>query len=121
MTVLSKPLGSAEFYSKEGLGHKVGVLESRYTYAAVIKTLIVGILGVGALAACAATPPHHAVSVASAIPPGWCSTVGGKPLRPGSSDCDALTRAYSGKQLRQTGMTDAAHALEMLDPSVTVH
>lgn len=121
MTVLSKPLGIAEFYSEEGLGHKVGDRKSRYTRRAMIKALIIGILGAGALAACAATPPHHTVRSASAIPPGWCSTVGGKPLRPGSSDCNALTRTYSGKQLRETGMTDVAHALEMLDPSVTVH
>jgi hypothetical protein len=86
----------------------------------MIRALLIGILSAGALAACAATPSHHAVRTASAIPPGWCSTATGKALRPGSSGCDALTRRYSGEQLRATGMTDLAHALQMLDPDVTV-
>ncbi len=84
------------------------------------RALIIGILSVAALAACSTTP-HHASRTAAAIPPGWCSTADGKALRPGSSGCNALTRTYSGEQMRGTGMTDAAHALQMLDPSITVH
>lgn len=85
------------------------------------RALIIGILSAAALAACSTTPSHPASRTASAIPPGWCSTAGGKALQPGSSDCNSLTRKYSGEQLRATGMTDAAHALQMLDPSITAH
>ena len=84
-----------------------------------MRTLIIGILSAGAVAACSTTP-RHASRTAAAIPPGWCSTAAGKPLRPGSSRCDSLTRVYSGEQLRQTGFTDVGHALQMLDPAVTV-
>ena len=86
----------------------------------MIRTLIIGILSAGALAACSTTPSHPASRSTAAIPPGWCSTADGTPLRPGAQGCDMLTRTYSGEQLRQTGRTDAAHALEMLDPSITV-
>lgn len=85
----------------------------------MIRALVIGILSAGALAACSVTPSHPAARTASAIPPGWCSTVGGKPLRPGSSGCNSRTRKYSGEQLRATGMTNAAKALQMLDPSIT--
>ncbi len=91
-----------------------------YTLLAMIRTLIIGILSAGALAACSTTPSRPASHTASAIPAGWCSTADGKALRPGSPGCDSLTRTYSGEQLRQTGRTDAAHALQMLDPSITV-
>ena len=87
----------------------------------MIRALIIGILSAGALGACSTTPSrpasHH---TAAAIPPGWCSTADGKALRPGAPGCDLLTRTYSGKQLQQTGRTDVAHALQMLDPSITV-
>ena len=86
----------------------------------MIRASIIAILSAGALVACSSTPSRHASRTASAIPPGWCSTADGKPLRPGSSRCDSLTRVYSGEQLRQTGFTDVGHALQMLDPSITV-
>jgi hypothetical protein len=87
----------------------------------MIRALVIGILSAGALAACSATPSHPTSRTASAIPPGWCSTAAGQALRPGSSGCNSLTRRYSGEQMRATGMTDAAHALQMLDPSITAH
>jgi hypothetical protein len=85
-----------------------------------IRALLIGILSASALAACSTAPSHPASRTAAAIAPGWCSTADGKALPPGSSGCNALTRRYSGEQLRQTGMTDSAHALQMLDPSITV-
>lgn len=86
----------------------------------MIRSLIIGALSLAALAACATTPSHRAVRTASAIPPGWCATADGKPLRPGSIGCDSLTRTYSGEQLRATGMSRLGDALHMLDPDVTV-
>jgi len=90
----------------------------------MIRALIIGILSAGALAACSTTPSHpahRAARTASAVPPGWCAKADGTPLRPGSDGCNAMTRSYSGEQLRRTGMTDVGHALQMLDPEVTVH
>lgn len=84
----------------------------------MLKPLIIGILSAAAVSACATVPPHSAIHTA-AVPPGWCSSADGKALRPGSSRCDSLTRTFSGEQMRATGMTDAAHALQMLDPSIT--
>lgn len=84
-----------------------------------IRALTIGILSAGALAACSTTPSHPASRTASAIPPGWCATADGKALKPGAPGCDALSRTYSGEQMRRTGMTDAAHALQMLDPEIT--
>lgn len=87
----------------------------------MIRALIIGILSAAALAACSTTPSHPAVHSAATIPPGWCAKADGTPLRPGSDGCNGLTKTYSGEQLRQTGFTDIGHALQMLDPDVTVH
>jgi hypothetical protein len=89
----------------------------------MIRALIIGILGAGALglAACSTTPSHPAARTASATPPGWCSRADGTALRPGSTGCDSVTKTYSGEQLRQTGFMDVGHALQMLDPEVSVH
>ena len=97
---------------------RLRLLSESYTPKAMIRALIIGILSAAALAACATTPSHR---TAAAIPPGWCATADGTALRPGSPDCNSLTKTYSGEQLRQTGFTDVGHALQMLDPDVTVH
>jgi hypothetical protein len=60
------------------------------------------------------------VKTAAAIPVGWCAKADGTPIRPGSPDCNSVTKTYSGEQLRQTGFTDLGHALQMLDPDVQV-
>lgn len=87
----------------------------------MIRSLVIGILSVAALTACATSLSRPAARTASAhIPPGWCATADGKALRPGSIGCDSLTRTYSGEQLRATGMTRVGDALRMLDPDVTV-
>ncbi len=84
------------------------------------RALIIGILSVGALAACSTTPSHPAVKTAAAVPAGWCAKADGTPIRPGSPGCNSVTKTYSGEQLQQTGFTDVAHALQMLDPDVQV-
>jgi hypothetical protein len=84
------------------------------------RTLIIGILSAGALAACSTTPSHPAVHTAAAVPAGWCARADDTPLKPGSPGCNSVNKTYSGEQLRQTGFTDVAHALQMLDPDVTI-
>ena len=85
------------------------------------RALIIGILSAVALAACATTPSHPAVHTAAAVPAGWCAKADGTPLKPGSPGCNSLSKTYSGEQLRQTGFTDVAQALQMLDPDITAH
>jgi len=87
----------------------------------ILRASVIGILGAAAVAGCSTTPSHPAARTASAIPQGWCTTANGTTLAPGSSGCNSLHRTYSGEQLRQTGATDVAHALELLDPDVTIH
>jgi hypothetical protein len=84
------------------------------------RSLIIGILSAGALAACSTTPSQPAVHTASAIPPGWCGKADGLAVKPGAPGCTSLTKTYSGQQLQQTGFTDLGHALQMLDPDVQV-
>jgi hypothetical protein len=78
----------------------------------MIRALLIGILSAGALVACAATP--HPVKTAAARP-AVCSRV---PQETGS--CISEVSTYSSKQLRQTGETNPADALKMLDPTVTI-
>jgi len=85
----------------------------------MIRALIIGILSTGALVACSTTPSHPSPRTAAAYPAGWCSTSDGKMVKPGTARCDAVRRTYSGQQLQGTGFTDAAHALQALDPSIT--
>lgn len=87
----------------------------------MIRALVIGMLSAAALAACSTTPSHPAVHTVATIPIGWCAKADGTALRPGSPDCNSLTKTYSGEQLRQTGFNDVGHALQMLDPDVTVH
>jgi hypothetical protein len=94
----------------------------------MIRALVIGILSTGAFAACSTTPSHPAPPshlsahrTATAYPPGWCSTSDGKMVKPGTVRCDAVRRTSSGDQLQGTGYTDAAHALQALDPSITAN
>ena len=63
------------------------------------------------LAACATTAQNHATTATNTS----CLSTGSR--IPG--DC-AAGRSYSEDELRQTGQVDAAPALRMLDPSITV-
>jgi hypothetical protein len=79
--------------------------------------LSLGIVAVSALAACSMTPARTAQRTAANLPQGRCATAFASATRLGP--CGAETRSYSGKQLRQTGRTNPAAALQMLDPSIT--
>jgi hypothetical protein len=48
------------------------------------------------------------------------------PMKTGShiprpNECSGPGRSYSGTDLQSTGQTDLGQALQMLDPSITVH
>lgn len=87
----------------------------------MIRELATGIFSTLVLAACATSPSHPAGRTASAVPPPGCSTVESRASGAAASGCYSPTRVYSGKQLQATGKTDVGHALQLLDPSITVH
>ncbi|MGH8289533.1 MAG: hypothetical protein ACREV7_10970 [Steroidobacteraceae bacterium] len=87
----------------------------------MIRAFIIGILSASALAACSTTPSHPASRMAAAVPAGQCSMAGGdQATRLSTGGCTSEVRSYSHQQLQETGKLDAAHALQMLDPAVTV-
>jgi hypothetical protein len=73
---------------------------------------------------CAATSqnvnPKPAPSAAMSNDPN-CLTDTGSRLAFGKSNCRAYGRSYSNADIERTGSTDAATALGLLDPSITVH
>ena len=79
----------------------------------MIRSLIIVIGSAVAVAGCASLPAHQAppIAAARACPKG-APTVGPDACRP-------FTRSYSQQDLRQTGWTNLAQALQALDPSVT--
>ena len=74
-----------------------------------------------AVAACAGTPatPTAQNSVAStAAPDTSCITSASRIPQNG---CNVAGRSYTQEDIDRTGKTDAGQALQMLDPSITVH
>jgi hypothetical protein len=76
------------------------------------------------IAACTSVPPSPATTAAASaapgLPPAGCvaNTATRIPLNP--SDCAAFGHAWTDRDLKTTGATNAAQALRLLDPSVTV-
>jgi len=87
------------------------------------KLLIVAGLSL-CVAACATTPPAtpdaSKRTAATAATPAGCVTDTGTrlPVKPG--DCAAPGHVWTDQEVRGTGVTDSAHALRLLDPTVTV-
>jgi len=88
---------------------------------AYMRIAIVIVAG-AALFGCATTADNAkskpAVSAAAQDPS--CLTDTGSRVA-GTSKCRGTGRSYSGQNIDQTGKTDAASALAILDPAVTVH
>ena len=75
------------------------------------RSLLIAIGSAIALSGCSSLPASRTATTAA------CA----QPARPtGSAACQPFVRSYSGRQLRQTGQTNPAQALQMLDPSVSV-
>jgi hypothetical protein len=72
-----------------------------------------------ALVGCATTQTTPAKPLAAATP-SFCLTQTGSRIPAGNTDCTAVGRSYSEQEIRETGRTTAAGALEMLDPTVTI-
>jgi hypothetical protein len=72
------------------------------------------------LVACASTPstPRRATARASDSVPQQAGCVeSGSRI---ADDCATTGRAYDNRDIKSTGQTDAASAMRMLDPSLTV-
>ncbi|MHB1872219.1 MAG: hypothetical protein ACYCT1_15385 [Steroidobacteraceae bacterium] len=77
------------------------------------RSLLIAIGSVIALSGCSSLPAPAARTATAAA----CSP---RARQTGSEACQPFVRTYSGRQLRQTGQTNPAKALQMLDPSVSV-
>ena len=86
----------------------------------MFKTLLTGACLMAVLAGCASAPQNRTgmTANANALPP-HCLATGSRVPRD-KTDCAAFGRTYSGEELQRTGMTDVGHALEMLDPEISV-
>jgi hypothetical protein len=73
------------------------------------------------LAACSATgtrAPATARTAVAACPPNTTATR----IQPRPNECSASPiRTYSQDDVQRTGQTDVGNALQMLDPSISVH
>jgi hypothetical protein len=75
------------------------------------------------LAACAATTSNvkpNATSATVAQNPA-CLTETGSRIAGDRADCQAFGRSYSGDDIDRTGKVNVGDALQILDPSITVH
>ncbi len=77
------------------------------------RSFLIAIGSVIALSGCSSLPAPAARTATAAA----CSA---RARQTGSTACQPFARTYSGRQLRQTGQTNPAKALQMLDPSVSV-
>ncbi len=95
------------------------------------------IAALGLSAAVGAQPVAPAVAAPSGQAPQHASSSRHRILKPGDRNCLQSTgslipprkgeclpavagRSYSGRELRRTGAIDTAHALQMLDPSISL-
>jgi hypothetical protein len=77
----------------------------------MFKSLLIGVCLLAGLAACASAPQNNSRTANTAT----CTT--GSRISLNSGPC----RSYSNQDLEQTGKTDVAEGLWMLDPDVTLH
>jgi hypothetical protein len=90
----------------------------------MLKKLLLGACLVLPLAACttpsATREPTKSASLAPAPTPGCVPDTATRiPVKEG--DCAGFGRTYTQQDIQRTGATDAAQALRLLDPSLTVH
>ncbi len=88
----------------------------------MLRTLLISTLVSACLVGCESTPSNTSTASAkNAVPPNCIRDTGTRlPARPPGCQ-DLPGRSYSQTDIDRTGQTDAASALQMLDPSVTVH
>jgi len=88
----------------------------------MIRTLIIcAVVSASALGCSAPQPrPDTRVAADTAIRPCSVAAASRLPAKPG--ECSATPgRTYSQEDVQRTGQTNVGDALQMLDPSITVH
>jgi hypothetical protein len=89
----------------------------------MLKTLIICAVASASIMACTSTAqPRPDAKTAAAATNRACSqaTASRIPVRPG--ECSATPgRTYSGEDVERTGQTNVGDALQMMDPSISVH
>ena len=90
------------------------------------KSLLAGAALVLALAACATVPPTSEVARTASLVPARAAapacvgaTASRIPMRPG--ECGEFGESFNRDDIQRTGQNDVGAALEILDPSLTVH
>jgi hypothetical protein len=69
---------------------------------------------------CATTPQNSKPTATAAMKDPNCLTETGSRIS-ANSNCRGFGRSYSHDDIDRTGQTDAASALALMDPSITVH
>lgn len=89
----------------------------RYDAPAMIRSILIVIGTAFALAACSSLPAPRPHSRLAATPAGCVRSADS--LMPSKSPCMTFGSTYSQRQIRQTGHTNLARALQSLDPDIT--
>lgn len=91
----------------------------------MLKSLLLGSCLALVTAGCATqspTRPETQAKAATTAPAGCTRDTGTRlPADPNVQRCAGLGRSYSQSDIRNTGQTDVGSALQMLDPSISVH
>jgi hypothetical protein len=89
------------------------------THLRVVSAIVTAL----ALAACAATTPNVRPNTASAAATQnpACLTQTGSHIAGDRADCMAFGRSYSKGEIDTTGKVNLGDALQILDPSISVH
>lgn len=90
----------------------------RYDAMVMIRSILIVIGSAFALAACSSLPAPRPHSRLAATTPAGCVRSADS-LIPSKSPCMTPGSSYSQRQIRQTGHTNLARALQSLDPDVT--
>jgi hypothetical protein len=86
----------------------------------MLRTLLICAVVSASALGCASTQPRPEAQAAASGPCATAHTASRIPAKPG--DCAASPgRAYSQADVERTGQTNVGDALQMLDPSITVH
>jgi hypothetical protein len=91
--------------------------------AAMFNKVLIGACLILCVAGCASSPsaPSAAKAAADAgSPPVGCVPHTATRIPPSARECGAFGRVWNEDDIKNTGATDVAHALRLLDPSVTV-
>lgn len=88
----------------------------------MVTEIRLAVLGVAlTLSGCVATAAHRAAGDSFESKDSTCLTATGSRIPSSGTSCSAVGRSYTGEDIDRTGATSAAAALQLLDPSLTVH